>query len=350
MSNVYGRQVVLPLTNKSGGGVIAGDVVVADTSNDGAFTTNTTDSVNDRWVGIAQETIANNATGRVLLAGYAALVNVNASVTRGYFAFGHTVAKQAKGSVSRAAGAFGQYLTTSATPTAVLWGFPDSSSAGGGAPSSAKYITAALDGTLSAEIARPELDDYSTSGATVIAFTSPTTDASVTAAAETDMATSVVFANINTRAHCYVSHALGTGDFDVRMRIVAANITTPHTAASSVFFALYVADSSNTAATRQSLQVSLSPAVTSSVPTILGVTNATGLGQSFFYPRLPIILRIARVGTTVTFYFSENEGRFWSTLGTATASTDFQRVGILGQGGSTGTQSLKVLVHWLRKF
>ena len=58
MSNIYGRQVVLPLTNKSGGGVIAGDVVVIDTANDGAFTTTTT----GQWgksLGIAQETIAN---------------------------------------------------------------------------------------------------------------------------------------------------------------------------------------------------------------------------------------------------------------------------------------------------
>ncbi len=35
-ASTYGRQVVLPLTNKSGGGVIAGDIVVVDTTNNDA--------------------------------------------------------------------------------------------------------------------------------------------------------------------------------------------------------------------------------------------------------------------------------------------------------------------------
>jgi hypothetical protein len=65
---------------------------------------------------------------------------------------------------------------------------------------------------------------------------------------------------------------------------------------------------------------------------------------------MPIILRLARVGTTLTAYYSENEGRTWTKLGTATTSTDFQRVGILGQGASVGTQTAVALVHWLRKF
>jgi len=130
MANIYGRQVVLPLTNKSGGGVIAGDVVVIDTSNDGSFTTTTT----AQWqqsVGIAQETIANNATGRVLTFGYAALVNVPSSMTRGRYLETHTVAKQATQNTTRRAGSFGQYLTGGSTPTAWLWGFPDNAGASG---------------------------------------------------------------------------------------------------------------------------------------------------------------------------------------------------------------------------
>lgn len=130
MANIYGRQVVLPLTNKSGGGVIAGDVVIIDTSNDGAFTTTTTGGYGGS-VGIAQETIANNATGRVLVAGYAALVNVPSSQTRGHFIKTHTVAKQATGASSRAAGMFGQLLTGGSTPTAWLWGMTDNAGASG---------------------------------------------------------------------------------------------------------------------------------------------------------------------------------------------------------------------------
>jgi hypothetical protein len=130
MSNMYGRQVILPLTNKSGGGVIAGDVVVIDTANDDSFTTTTT----GQWgksVGIAQETIASNATGRVLVAGEAALVNVPASVTRGHYLETHTVVKQGTGNSTRRAGSFGQFKTGGTTPKAWLWGFPDNAGASG---------------------------------------------------------------------------------------------------------------------------------------------------------------------------------------------------------------------------
>jgi uncharacterized Zn-binding protein involved in type VI secretion len=121
-SNTYGRQVVLPLANKSGGGVIAGDVVVIDTGNNDAFTTTTSAAVTN-VVGIAQETIANNATGRVLLSGYAALVLVNASVTRGNYGATHTVAKQAADAgASRTAGTFCKFLTGGTTPDAVVFG------------------------------------------------------------------------------------------------------------------------------------------------------------------------------------------------------------------------------------
>src|SRR5690349_5780945 len=129
MANIYGRQVVLAVTNKSGGLVIAGDVVIFDTSNNDAFTT-TTSGAFTGMLGIAQETIANNASGRVLVAGYAALVNVNASVTRGHYGKTHTVVKQATDAgASRVVGAFCQFLTGGTTPDAVLFGFPDAAAA-----------------------------------------------------------------------------------------------------------------------------------------------------------------------------------------------------------------------------
>lgn len=133
MASTRGRQVVVPLTNKSGGSVIAGDVVIVDTANNEAFTTTTTGRL-EVSVGIAQESIASNATGRVLVAGYAALVNVPASVTRGHYLETHTVAKQATGNSTRRSGSFGQFLTTSATPTAVLWGQTDQTASGASTP------------------------------------------------------------------------------------------------------------------------------------------------------------------------------------------------------------------------
>ncbi len=120
-ANTYGRQVVVPLTNKSGGGVIAGDVVIVDTGNNDAFTT-TTSASSTVTIGVAQETIANNATGRVLISGYAALVNTNASVTRGHYGATYTVAKQATDAgASRVAGTFCQFLTGGTTPDAMVY-------------------------------------------------------------------------------------------------------------------------------------------------------------------------------------------------------------------------------------
>src|SRR5690349_21074204 len=117
-TNVFGRSTILPLTNKSGGSVAAGDVVIVDTSNNDSFTTTTTANYT-KSVGIAQQTIANNAIGLVLIAGYAALVNVQASVTRGNFGATYTVAKQATDAgASRAAGTFCIFLTGGTTPDA----------------------------------------------------------------------------------------------------------------------------------------------------------------------------------------------------------------------------------------
>src|SRR5690349_14326890 len=121
MANIFGRQVVVPMVNKSGGSVAAGDVVIYDTGNNEAFTTTTSGS-SLLVAGVAQETIANNATGRVLVEGYAALVNVNASVTRGNFGATHTVAKQATDAgAARVAGTFCRFLKSGTTPSAFVY-------------------------------------------------------------------------------------------------------------------------------------------------------------------------------------------------------------------------------------
>lgn len=114
------------LTNKSGGSVAAGDVVVIDTANNDAFTTTTTAS-ETRVIGVAMETIANNATGLVALEGYVPLINVTASVTRGHYAFTSTTVKKASGASARAAGAFAQFAKGGTTPDGVLFGVPDAS-------------------------------------------------------------------------------------------------------------------------------------------------------------------------------------------------------------------------------
>lgn len=121
MSSIFGRSVIVPLTNKSGGGVIAGDVVILDSANNTSFTTTTSAGVTTP-IGVAQETIASNATGRVLVEGYAALVNVNASVTRLHYGKTHTVAKQATDAgASRVSGTFCCFLSSGTTPDALIY-------------------------------------------------------------------------------------------------------------------------------------------------------------------------------------------------------------------------------------
>lgn len=130
MASLFGRKVVVYKTNKSGGGVIAGDVVIIDTANDNAFTTTTSAGFTGR-VGIADETIASNGTGRIVVEGHVPLVNVNASVTRGHFGTTHIVAKQATDAgASRTIGTFCQFTTGGTTPEADIYA-PDLNAASG---------------------------------------------------------------------------------------------------------------------------------------------------------------------------------------------------------------------------
>lgn len=133
MTASVGRIVVDVQTNKTGGVVAYGDVVVNDTSNDHAFTTTTTGGYTAGIVGVCIEPngIASNATGRIQYQGYCPQVNCNASVTRGNTIKTHTVAKQGTGISGRAVGAFGVALSTATNPTAYLWGLPDANAASG---------------------------------------------------------------------------------------------------------------------------------------------------------------------------------------------------------------------------
>lgn len=127
---IRGRQVVQSLTNQSGGSVIAGDVVIISTANDESFTTTTSAAYNSTRVGVALDSIASSASGRVLLEGYAPLVNVSASATRGHYLLTHTVAKQATSQAGYAAGAFGQIIKAGTTPSAVIFPVAQIGSAG----------------------------------------------------------------------------------------------------------------------------------------------------------------------------------------------------------------------------
>lgn len=117
---IRGRSNIVTLTNNSGGGLVAGDVCIQDTSADEKVTT-TTSAASVSKVFIAAETIASGAAGKFYESGYCPLVNVNASVTRGRFLFTHTVAKQAAENATYGAGAFGKILKSGTTPSAIIY-------------------------------------------------------------------------------------------------------------------------------------------------------------------------------------------------------------------------------------
>lgn len=119
------RSVVALLTNKSGGNLSYGDVVVIDTSTASSFTTTTTSGYTSGTVGVILEPngIASNATGLVAIQGWVPKVNLNTAATVGQMIKTHTVAGQATPhSAPRVSGDFGQALSASATPPALLYG------------------------------------------------------------------------------------------------------------------------------------------------------------------------------------------------------------------------------------
>ena len=123
------RSLIAWVTNQSGGDLVAGSVVIVDTANDDAVTTTTT-AQSTLKVGIVREGITDGTVGPVTIGGYAPLVLVTASVTRGHYLEPSTTAGQATANSARRAGSFGQLLTGGTTPTALLFDSPEGASYG----------------------------------------------------------------------------------------------------------------------------------------------------------------------------------------------------------------------------
>lgn len=115
------------LTNKSGGAVAQGDVVVVDLTTAASFTTNTTSAFVNGILGVVLEVggIANNAVGLIAWGGPVPIINLSSSASLGDLFKAHSVAKQAVRHASPiAAGDFGIVLGTGTSPAALLWGLP----------------------------------------------------------------------------------------------------------------------------------------------------------------------------------------------------------------------------------
>jgi hypothetical protein len=115
------------LTNKSGGDLPQGAVVIMDLTTAASFTTTTTSGFVNGAVGVIVEPngIANNASGMVAFSGPVPKINLSGSASLGDLFKTHTVAGQAvRHAAGIAAGDFGIVMGTGTTPAAYLWGMP----------------------------------------------------------------------------------------------------------------------------------------------------------------------------------------------------------------------------------
>ena len=119
---IRGRQTALRLTNKSGAAVAEGDVVIIDSTTATSFTTTASEAQTADSVGVALETIADNATGRVVVNGYAPNVALDGAASLGDSVCTDGVKKQGTPHAALASGDFGQVLETGTTPDCWLWG------------------------------------------------------------------------------------------------------------------------------------------------------------------------------------------------------------------------------------
>ncbi len=128
MTNIaLNRTVTALLTNKSGGSVAKGDVVIIDLTTASSFTTTTTGAYVDGQIGVVLEPngIANNGIGMVAVGGFVPQINLSSSASLGDLFKTHTVAKQAvRHAAPRVSGDFGEVLGTGTTPPAMLFGSP----------------------------------------------------------------------------------------------------------------------------------------------------------------------------------------------------------------------------------
>ena len=122
------------LTNKSGGDLAYGSVVILDSSNASAFTTTSTAAYTAGTVGVVLDTagILNNATGAVAIGGYIPKVLLTGSASL-HDTFGtSTTPGQGVSHASVIAGDVGQVLNTGSSPDAIMWGGAPSGGGGSG--------------------------------------------------------------------------------------------------------------------------------------------------------------------------------------------------------------------------
>lgn len=353
-NTALGRTETAILTNKSGGSVAQGDVVVVDTANASAFTTNTAGAYVSGRIGVVLEPngIASNGPGQIAFSGYVPVINLSGTGSIGDLVKTHTVAKQGvRHAAPQVAGDFAEVLGTSATPAALLFGTVQLGG-GSGAATTNKYVTTASATDLSAEVAIPGLagspDIASAGGAgTSEEYDTATTGLTWSSALATEDS------NTTALSHLYLKWTDSTarygtkawspaGAFDARAKVA---LTCDAGIAS---FYLIVIDTGNTNRAVVGLDFNYSgrsaaisaDTFTSGAYTQRGSTW-TVLLDSYMY------LRITRDGSNnVSLYFSLN-GIIWTLVATVSFTFTVGKIGFL-TSNNTGSNNSYAIADWLR--
>jgi hypothetical protein len=219
---------------------------------------------------------------------------------------------------------------------------------GSGAPTDATYVTTTAHASLSAEVVHPEFADNG--GSTAVDMSAAATGTSVTANALTGYAGRIVFA-ANSNQYWDVASAVSTGDFDYRCRITSwGPDAAANASGNNPIFYFGVTDSSRTSTTGLYTRVT---GMGNNATTLLQAQGYTGLGTTAINGTqsgliLPMILRVARSGTTVNRYISLDNGASWNFLASSTSSLDVAKVGLWGNPNNATVISHQIVVHWVR--
>ena len=353
MNTALNRTTVALLTNKSGGSVAYGDVVIIDATTASSFTTTTTGGYVNGLVGVVLEPngIASNAVGSIAVGGFVPKINLSSSASLGDLFFTDTVAKQAvRHAAPMVAGDFGIVLEASATPKAFLFNLINQ---GGGGVTNAEYLTSAAHDSLSAEVVIPGLAgsaDIAGAGGAGVAyeFDSGASPLTWSAAVDTEDVDSTV------KSHLYIqdngaSETLGTyswspaGAFDIRMKLKLGGEV--GTSASSIIAGLVVGDS----AMNNRVVCGLSFVGSSDTWIIQAYTyvpsSYTQRGANNVVGTNEIYLRIVRDGSNnVSFYYSR-DGNIWLLIVTQAFTFTAQKAGVrISPSSLTET----VAIDWIR--
>lgn len=216
-----------------------------------------------------------------------------------------------------------------------------------GAPSTAKYLTTEADGTLSAEIVIPGLAGNADRAAVAGAGTSREFTSGDTAPTWTPSDPATLALGTTYPSHYYIvtsdtTERLGywawapAGDFDARMKITGIG----GAAVMSSTVGLVILDSTNANRLLCGVYQGTNNVITVNAYTYTSSTytqRGTNLTAS-----TPIYVRIKRVSSTITFYYS-TDGITWSQVASQSFSITVARIGI-----RIGSVAAEAAIDWLR--